>query len=183
MLCGWLKRILPAPTPLSPSFNEEDARHSNPLERHDMSQPDYLSLPTAIGVVIADGAGKILSGNIPDHLQVTTPMAQALNKVNAEKGEYRFGCGVRFDLLDPEFLEGMAHIMHKGAVKYGPDNWKKGLTGENSGINHAVKHCMEYLADKPCDYGPREAHLFQVAVNAMFEAYHCRKARLSSQKD
>ena len=113
---------------------------------------------------------------LPDELQVITPMAQ---KINAEKGEYRFGCGVRFDLLDPDFIRGMAHIMHRGAEKYGPDNWKKGLTGENSGINHAVKHCMEYLADEPCDYGEREAHLYQVAVNAMFEAYHAKKARLA----
>lgn len=83
----------------------------------------------------------------------------------------RYDTGKRYDLLDPIFLDAMAHIMHVGAIKYGDKNWLKGLAGAKGGINHAFAHLCEYLENTPCDYGPREMHLAQVAVNAMFE-YH-----------
>ncbi len=72
------------------------------------------------------------------------------------KSEHRNPCGVRFDLLVPEFLEAMAKIMAIGAKKYGDRNWEKGLTGENGGINHAMAHLSAYMANKPNDYGPRQ---------------------------
>ena len=97
-----------------------------------------------------------------------------------DQKEYRHTCGKRFDLLDPDFIEARSKIMYAGEQKYGPDNWKKGLSGENSGVNHAFAHLCEYQQNTPCDYGPREMHLAQVAVNAMFEYYHSKKARLAA---
>ncbi len=93
----------------------------------------------------------------------------------------RFGTGVRMDLIDSDFLREMGYIMHVGAIKYGELNWKKGLQGEKGGINHAFQHLADYNADKPCDYGPRETHLAQVAVNAMFEFYFERQRRLANE--
>ncbi len=91
---------------------------------------------------------------------------------------YRVECGCRLDLLDPDFLLAMAHIMAVGAKKYGEKNWQKpGLDGEHGGVNHALKHLMEYQAGVPNDYGPEELHMAQVAVNAMFEHFHCKRKR------
>ena len=92
-------------------------------------------------------------------------------------GGKRFQTGIRMDLLDPDFLQEMGKIMHVGAVKYGDLNWKKGLSGEKGGLNHALQHLMQYMNKTPCDYGEREVHLAQVAVNAMFEYYFARKER------
>lgn len=93
-------------------------------------------------------------------------------------GAKRFDTGVRLDLLVPEFLVEMAKIMCVGAKKYGELNWKKGgLTGEKGGVNHALHHLLQYMADEPCDYGPRETHLAQVAVNAMFEFWYARQVK------
>ncbi len=92
----------------------------------------------------------------------------------------RYPVKTRFDLLDPEFLRDMALIMAVGADKYGDDNWKKGLTGMNGGINHAYGHLYDYQADLPNDYGPRYMHLAQVAVNAMFEAHFERERHYDS---
>jgi hypothetical protein len=92
--------------------------------------------------------------------------------VEEKTGGKRKGCDIRFDLLEPEFITAMAHIMSVGAKKYGDYNWQKGLSGANGGINHAIKHLMEYQANTPNDYGPRKMHLVQVAVNAMFEFYY-----------
>lgn len=84
----------------------------------------------------------------------------------------RYSIGCRLDLLHPEFIEAMGTIMCVGASKYGERNWMKGLKGENGGVNHALKHLMEYMSGVKCDYGERKMHLAQVAVNAMFEFYH-----------
>ena len=102
-------------------------------------------------------------------------------RVNKTDQEYRHPCGKRFDLLVPEFLEEMAKIMAVGVQKYGVDKWKGGLTWEHSGINHAMAHLLEYMQNAPCDYGPRETHLAQVAVNAMFEFHFERQRRLAKE--
>lgn len=95
----------------------------------------------------------------------------------------RYDVGVRMDLLDPTFLQEMGKIMSHGAKKYGELNWKKGLSGENGGLNHALIHLSQYQDGTPCDYGPPETHLAQVAVNAMFEFYFAREARLLEEKN
>ena len=89
--------------------------------------------------------------------------------------EYRNPVSVRFDLLDPVFVEGMAQIMGVGAQKWGADNWKSGLTGANSGLNHALKHISEFQRGVENEYGDRARHLEQAAVNLMFEAFHWRR--------
>lgn len=95
----------------------------------------------------------------------------------AKVKEYREPIATRFDLLDPAFVQAMAMIMGVGASKYGPENWKTGLTGANSGLNHALKHINEFQNGTPNDYGANDLHLAQAAVNLMFEAYFVRKAR------
>lgn len=88
--------------------------------------------------------------------------------------EYRNPCGIRFDLLDAAWLEGQARIMAEGATKYGDNNWKTGLTGENSGLNHALKHLIRAMS---MPAGPeRRRQLDKVGVNCMFERYFDAKA-------
>jgi hypothetical protein len=85
--------------------------------------------------------------------------------------ETRQPVAVRFDLLDFEFLQALAHIAHVGAEKYGDRNWQKGLAGSKGGLNHAVKHIAEYQTGVLNDYGPRRLHLAQAAWNLMAEFY------------
>lgn len=93
----------------------------------------------------------------------------------------RYDTGKRYDLLDPIFLGAMAHIMHVGAIKYGDKNWLKGLAGAKGGVNHAFAHLCEYMENVPNDYGHREMHLAQVAVNAMFEYHFALEQRLLNE--
>jgi len=93
------------------------------------------------------------------------------------KEQTRHPVDVRLDLLDPHFLQAMGQIMHVGAQKYGENNWQQGLSGCAGGVNHALKHLLEYQAGVPNDYGDEELHLAQVAVNAMFEFYFARQRR------
>lgn len=104
-------------------------------------------------------------------------MKESMTPEKEQPIEYRQPIDRRFDLLDPRFIDGMAHIMAIGAKKYGENKWQGGLTGVHSGLNHAHKHLNEYQADVPNDYGEREYHLYQTAVNCMFEAYFLRLQR------
>lgn len=90
--------------------------------------------------------------------------------------EYRVPIDLRFDLIEPEFVEGLAKILGIGAAKYGEEKWKCGLTGCNSGLNHALKHINEFQRGAPNDYGDLPTHLEQAAVNLMFHAWHMRHA-------
>ena len=94
----------------------------------------------------------------------------------------RHSTGVRMDLIEPHYLRAIGAIMHVGAQKYGELNWKKGLSGEKGGINHAYQHLADYVADAPNDYGPREMHLAQVGANCMFEYHFERSRRLAAEE-
>ena len=87
---------------------------------------------------------------------------------------------VRADLIDPDFMLGLGHVVGWGAQKYGDNNWKSGLTGCNSGLNHALVHIAEYQRGTVSEIDETvEGQLYQAAVNLMFEAYFARKARLA----
>ena len=77
----------------------------------------------------------------------------------------------RYDLLLPGFLREMALTLGTGAVKYGEDNWKKGLPGAKSPVNHALAHVIGYMEDPNAPLDVRIENLTHAAVNLMFE-YH-----------
>lgn len=52
----------------------------------------------------------------------------------------------RFDLVlnNPIGLRRLAQTYGEGAIKYGPDNWKKGFPESNL-INHAMAHLTKHI--------------------------------------
>ena len=71
------------------------------------------------------------------------------------EGSYEFDSGavraklddVRFDLISPVALRRLATTYSEGAVKYGDNNWRKGMEFSNV-INHVLEHINAYLANK-----------------------------------
>lgn len=90
--------------------------------------------------------------------------------------EYRVPIDLRYDLIEPECTAGIAKILGIGAKKHGENTWRKGLTGCNSGLNHALKHINEFQQGVPNEYGDLATHLDQAIVNLMFHAWHMRQA-------
>lgn len=85
--------------------------------------------------------------------------------------------GVRYDILEPQFLEMMAKIGDYGAKHYGDYNWQKSrLTGGNSPINHIYKHLTSYRNSEQYDHNEigtdRRIHLAAIAFNAMMEFWY-----------
>lgn len=77
------------------------------------------------------------------------------------------GGKLRYDLIEAEFLKGMATILTHGAAKYGDRNWQ-GL--EMFRVERALMtHFNNYrLGEKIDKDEPHQHNLFAVAVNAMF---------------
>ncbi len=52
---------------------------------------------------------------------------------------------VRFDLISPQALRRLAATYNEGAVKYGDNNWRRGMEFSNV-INHVLEHINTYIA-------------------------------------
>ena len=84
----------------------------------------------------------------------------------------------RFDLIPFEFLESVAEVLTRGAVKYGPYNWKRGRKEFFlDAWNHAFVHLQKFKE------GDRsEDHLGHLASNVAFMVWAV-KHRVVSQDD
>lgn len=51
----------------------------------------------------------------------------------------------RYDLITPIGLRRLAETCGEGAIKYGDENWLKGINCKNL-MNHALTHINKYLA-------------------------------------
>ena len=86
-------------------------------------------------------------------------------------------------LLDPEFIKGIAGVMTMGAKKYDRDNWKESAGTELSDeYIHSAKGCLlrhtyAYLGGEYLDPESGYPHLFHVATNLMILEYYERKSQ------
>jgi len=90
-------------------------------------------------------------------------------------------------LLDPEFIKGVAGVMTMGAKKYDRDNWKKSAgTDQHDEYIHSAKGCLlrhtyAYLGGEYLDPESGYPHLFHVATNLMILEYYERQSQ--NEKD
>ena len=81
------------------------------------------------------------------------------------EGSYEFDSGavraklddVRFDLISPVALRRLATTYNEGAVKYGDNNWRRGMEFSNV-INHVLEHINVYIANSDPDGEDHLAH-------------------------
>lgn len=73
----------------------------------------------------------------------------------------------RFDLLDPEFLEGTAQVLTFGSRKYAAHNWRKGLPVSRA-IAAAYRHLTALNQGEDIDPESGLPHAYHLACNAQF---------------
>lgn len=78
-----------------------------------------------------------------------------------KKGAGQSHVPVRFDLVDGKAMFAMAKVLHKGAEKYGADNWR-GIDIRDH-LNHLIMHAYAYLSGDRSD-----EHLSHIMCRAMF---------------
>jgi len=79
---------------------------------------------------------------------------------NAEGGK-QSATIYRCDLFDASAMLGISAVLHKGAEKYGEDNWRNLSVEEN--LNHLLMHVYAYLSGDNSD-----DHLSHAACRAIF---------------
>ncbi len=73
---------------------------------------------------------------------------------------------LRFDLLEPVFVEGIVAVLTHGAQKYADDNWQK---GERKRYVAALgRHWSAYLKGEALDAESNKPHLYHIACCLMF---------------
>ncbi len=85
-------------------------------------------------------------------------MSESVPGDAAPEGRHKFDSGavraklddVRFDLISPQALRRLAATYAEGAVKYGDNNFRKGMEFSNV-INHVLTHINTYLSGSDPD--------------------------------
>lgn len=77
--------------------------------------------------------------------------------VTFSTGAIRAERSLRYDLIPPCALRRLAKIYTDGAIRYGVDNWRKGMDYSDT-INHAVEHLIRYI-----EGDTTEDHLAKIA--------------------
>jgi hypothetical protein len=78
---------------------------------------------------------------------------------------------LRFDLVDPYFLEGLADVLTRGAAKYSPDNWKNCPEPFQRYYAALQRHLTAYAKGERFDPETGLSHLYHAACCLMFLAY------------
>lgn len=76
----------------------------------------------------------------------------------------------RMDLLDPEFLEGVARVLTFGARKYAVQNWRNGISTSRN-IAAALRHISAFNRGEDIDPESGYSHLYHAACCLMFTAW------------
>ena len=78
----------------------------------------------------------------------------------------------RMDLIEPEFLEGIAKVLTLGASKYAPDSWKTQVSDPtNRYYAAALRHLTAWKKGEKTDSESGLSHLYHAACNLMFLGY------------
>lgn len=79
------------------------------------------------------------------------------------------------DLVDPEFVEGVAAVLQFGAQKYAAHNWRKGMDWSRL-MAATQRHLAEFAKGFEYDLESGESHLMHAACCLMF-LHHMHRYR------
>ena len=82
----------------------------------------------------------------------------------------------RVDLLDPEFLEGVADVLAFGAAKYSDHNWKLGFKWSRL-IAATGRHLLAIMRREDIDPESGKPHVYHLGCSVMFLAWHMKHRR------
>lgn len=107
------------------------------------------------------------------HARIGYPPA---NDNKADGGGLRDDAGkTRMELLPFDALEAVARVLTKGAAKYAPRNWERGMSWQKC-VGCLLRHLTARMMGEKLDKETGEPHLAHVATNALFLlTYELRK--------
>lgn len=107
--------------------------------------------------------GKVLNAKTADiYAKTDEAPASGADRLNAGK--------LQWSLVDFTALEPMVRVLMKGAQKYSPENWKKGLS-YTSILDSTMRHLTTFKAGEDLDPETGEPHTAHMLCNLMFLAW------------
>jgi hypothetical protein len=95
-----------------------------------------------------------------------------INKINTVQAGKKFDQDkVRLDLVEPDFIIGIAKVLTKGAEKYEPESWKTVPDAKNRYYAAALRHLLAWRNGEEIDPEWNLPHMFHLACNIMFLHY------------
>lgn len=95
------------------------------------------------------------------------------NKTELKVGTKNDSDKVRFELIDPDFIENIAKVLTAGASKYDDFNWARGIN--YSRVLGALKrHIHEFEIGNEIDEETNLTHLHHAACNLMFLSFYTK---------
>lgn len=101
----------------------------------------------------------------------------------------RFNIGkLRWDLVDWTSLEEALKVLEAGAIKYSPDDWKKGLHREEI-LESMQRHLIHLFNKQELDEdltklaGQDIHHMGNIICNAIFYLYHARNNSFNKERN
>ena len=74
-------------------------------------------------------------------------------------------------LVEPSFIEGIAHVLAFGAKKYDEHNWRLGMKWSRM-YSAAMRHLMAFWQGEDIDEETNLSHLYHAACCLMFLAWY-----------
>jgi len=88
---------------------------------------------------------------------------------------------VPVDLIPPTFILGTGRVLAKGAKKYAPGNWLRGMSW--SGILAAIeRHRLAMLSGEDVDADTGELHIYCIACEIAFLSWYMEGPRAAEYK-
>jgi len=78
---------------------------------------------------------------------------------------------LRYTLIPPVALKGLAEVLTFGAAKYAPDNWKYVENGKVRYLDALYRHLEAYRSGEILDPESGLSHLKHILTNAVFLLY------------
>lgn len=78
---------------------------------------------------------------------------------------------LRFDLITPGCLTGLAEVLTYGAHKYKPNSWQNVEDAENKHYAALLRHLVAWRSGEVYDSETNLSHIKHILTNAMFLLY------------
>ena len=89
---------------------------------------------------------------------------------------------IRYDLVEPSFVEGVASVLTMGAGKYGANNWQNLSNGSDRYYAALIRHIQAWRQGEQIDKESGLSHLHHVATNVMFLEYFDKNKGVSDKE-
>jgi len=132
---------------------------------------DWVQEPYVVGAkFVSDFDLELIAIEKERKAQTAEKVVESPTVTKTEQAD-RYNTGkLDWSLVDFEALQPMVRVLMKGAEKYSPDNWKRGLPMKDM-FSSLMRHMVAFMSGQDNDAETGESHLGHALCNLMFMSW------------